>query len=53
MTFPHPERVGETLFCPWHGKVQTPQIRIHFSGTTIRHDQPLYVVYIGPKIAKR
>ena len=31
MTFPdmnNPD--GEKLFCPWHGKIKTPQIRIHF-----------------------
>jgi hypothetical protein len=26
--FPHPQGDGQ-LFCPWHGKVKTPQIRIH------------------------
>jgi hypothetical protein len=52
LTFAHPERVGETLFCPWHGKVKTPQMRIHFSDP-IAADAPLYVVYVGPKITKR
>lgn len=40
------------LFCPWHGKVQTPQLRTHFT-YPVRHDAPLYVVYVGPKITKR
>jgi hypothetical protein len=52
LTFPHPERPGETLFCTWHGKVKTPQMRVHFS-YPIKRDEPLYVVYIGPKITKR
>jgi hypothetical protein len=52
LTFPHPQRPGETLFCPWHGKVKTPQIRIHFSWH-VRADEPLYVVYVGPKRTKR
>jgi hypothetical protein len=52
LTFPHPERPGETLFCPWHGKVKTPQMRVHFS-YPIKFDEPLYIVYIGPKITKR
>lgn len=52
MTFKHPAAAGETLFCPWHGKVQTPQLRIHFSWP-VRADKPLFVVYIGPKITKR
>lgn len=52
MTFKHPEIEGVTLFCTMHGKVKTPQIRIHFSWP-MRADIPLYVVYVGPKITKR
>ena len=52
MTFKHPEDSGQTLFCPWHGKVQTPQLRVHFSWP-VRADEPLYVVYVGPKITKQ
>lgn len=52
MTFPHPRKPDETLFCPWHGKVNTPKLRIHFSHP-ITAREPLYVVYIGPKITKR
>ena len=50
LTFPHPERAQENLFCTWHGKVKTPQYRVHFSwsfGT-----DPVYVTYVGPKITK-
>lgn len=49
MTFNHPTHKDKTLFCPWHGKVQTPPLRIHFSWP-IRADKPLWIVYIGPKI---
>ncbi len=52
LSFPHPEIEGEEIFCPWHGKVQTPPYRIHFS-YPIRATEPLYVVYVGPKITKR
>ena len=53
LTFPHPGRPGEYLFCTWHGKVRwTPPIRIHFSWP-IAHDTPLYVVHVGPKITMR
>lgn len=52
LTFPHPERNGETLFCTWHGKVKSPQLRIHFSWP-IRAYEPLYVVYVGRKITRR
>ena len=35
-----------------HGKVKTPQIRIHFSWP-ITASTPLYVVYVGYKITKK
>ena len=49
LTFPHPEQPGETLFCPWHGKVSTQLFRIHFTWP-LESTSPLYVVYIGRKI---
>lgn len=52
LTFSHPENKGKALSCTWHGKVKSPQLRIHFS-MPIRADKPLYIVYIGPKITKR
>lgn len=51
MTFKHPVRSGESLFCPWHGSTQTPQLRIHFSWP-VKADEPIYIVYAGPKITK-
>lgn len=52
LTFTHPDKESEKLFCPWHGKVQTPQLRVHFTWP-IRMDEPLYIVYIGPKLTKK
>jgi hypothetical protein len=52
LTFPNPEKSGQHLFCSWHGKVKTPQLRIHFSWP-IAANTPLYIVYVGPKITKR
>lgn len=52
LTFPHPDRPHETLFCAWHGKVPQLTLRLHFSWP-IRADEPVYVVYAGPKITKR
>ena len=52
LTFRHPVKDGQTLFCTWHGKVKSPQLRIHFSWP-IRANDPLYVVYVGRKITKR
>ncbi len=48
----HPARPDEWLFCTWHGKVKTPQYRIHFTWPVL-NDGKLYVVYVGPKITKR
>lgn len=52
LTFPHPDVRGESLFCGWHGKIKSPQFRIHFSWP-VTAALPVYVVYIGPKITKR
>ena len=52
LTFRHPARVGESLFCTWHGKVRTQQLRLHFSWP-IRAGEPVYIVYVGPKITRR
>lgn len=52
LTFSHPPEIAEPLFCPWHGKVKTLQIRIHFSWP-IQACKPLYIAYVGPKITKR
>lgn len=52
LTFPHPARRGELVLCPWHGKVKTPQFRVHFTWP-VSGTEPLYVVYVGPKITKR
>lgn len=50
--FPHPDRPDEKIFCPWHGKERFLQLRLHFSWP-IQHSQPVYVVYLGPKITKK
>ncbi len=52
LTFRHPAKKSELLFCPWHGKVKTPQLRIHFTWP-VSATETLYVVYVGPKITKR
>ncbi len=52
LTFPHPDKPGEFLFCTWHGKVRPMTLRLHFSWP-IRADEPVHVVYAGPKLTKR
>ncbi len=52
LTFSHPDRPGESLFCTWHGKVRHMTLRLHFSWP-VRASEPVYVVYAGPKLTKR
>lgn len=52
LTFHDPDNKGKYLFCTWHGKVKTPQIRIHIS-SPFDADKPFYIAYIGPKITKQ
>ena len=52
LTFPHPADAGRTLFCPWHGKVRRMDLRLHYSWSG-RAGEPVYVVYVGPKITRR
>ncbi len=49
LTFVKPGTDAEELFCPMHGKVQTPQFRIHFSWPMQAYDL-FYVMYVGPKL---
>lgn len=52
LTFKHPIEPGKSLFCPWHGKVQTPPLRVHFSWP-VRANEPILIVYVGPKLTIR
>lgn len=51
LTFPSPDASGGTLFCTWHGKVNTPPYRIHFSWP-VPLGGKLHVMYIGLKITR-
>ena len=53
LTFPNPSNPNEYLFCPMRGKVNTNvPIRVHYHWP-IRADAPVYVVYVGRKIATK
>ena len=54
LAFDHPGGTGETLFCPWHGKVNYPgfPLRLHHSWP-VKAGEPVYIVYVGPKITRR
>jgi hypothetical protein len=51
LTFRGPTAGSLPLFCPWHGKVKSPQLRIHFSWP-IPAGATLYIAYVGPKITR-
>lgn len=53
MTFLDPNDDSISLFCHWHGKIQTPQIRIHFEWPRPKNQREIKIVYIGPKITKK
>ncbi len=53
LTFPDPAAPGDQLFCSWHGKIKTPQFRIHFEWPPPKGQRKIKVVYIGPKITKK
>ena len=52
MMFVHPQRPETELFCTWHGKIRHMTLRLHYSWSGKAND-PVFVVYAGPKITKR
>ncbi|MDM8561093.1 hypothetical protein [Candidatus Parabeggiatoa sp. HSG14] len=51
LTFKKPG--GEEISCPFHGKIKFGrEFRIHFNWPKEEPTEPLYIVYIGPKITK-
>lgn len=51
MSFPDPDNEGEHIFCSWHGKIKSPQYRIHFEWPLPGRSK-FRIFYIGPKITK-
>lgn len=52
LTFRHPIS-NRNVLCSWHGKIKTPQFRIHFEWPLPEGEDKLFVAYIGTKITKR
>lgn len=52
LSFPDPDKPGTKVFCPWHGKIKSPQYRIHFEWP-VESRSKIRIFYIGPKITKR
>ena len=53
MTFPDPADADRKIQCFWHGKVKTPQFRVHFEWPLPAGTKNIKVAYIGPKISKK
>lgn len=54
MTFPHPDIPGKSLFCPWHGKERHKNLRLRLHHSwPVEAGEPVYVVYVGPKLTIR
>ena len=51
LTFSNPEAPADSLFCPMHGKVSHPVLRLHFSWPVVA-GKAIHVVYAGPKITR-
>lgn len=51
-TFADPADQTALIFCPFHGKIKTPQYRIHFPWPLAREESRLRIAYIGPKLTK-
>lgn len=52
MTFDDPNNPGHKRMFSWHGKIKTPQYRVHFSWPLVERQEFIDIVYIGPKITK-
>jgi len=52
MTFSDPDDPSKEIVCTWHGKIKTPQIRIHFLWPRPTGQNKIKIAYIGPKITK-
>ena len=56
LTFKHHLDDAKAIFCPWHGKVNSPNnfppVRIHFTWP-ITPNERLYVAYVGRKLTTR
>lgn len=52
LTFADPKRPGESVFCPFHGKVKTPQYRLHIEWPITKSMPQARVFYFGPKITR-
>ncbi len=43
---------GSKLYCSWHGKIKTPQFRVHFQWPVPDGQRTIKVLYFGEKLTK-
>lgn len=43
---------GDDIYCSWHGKVRTPQFRLHFQWPVPAGQRYIKVLYFGEKLTK-
>jgi hypothetical protein len=44
---------GKDVFAPWHGKINSPKIRIHFEWPRPTSQKIIKILFIGPKLTKK
>lgn len=44
---------GDDIFAPWHGKINTPKIRIHYEWPRPAKQKNIKILFIGPKVTKK
>lgn len=52
LTFNDSDGSSNKIFAPFHGKIKTPQFRVHFPWPIKAEDIYIKILYIGPKITK-
>jgi len=52
LTFKDPFDPTKNIFASFHGKIKTPQYRVHFPWPITAEDTQIKILYIGPKITK-
>lgn len=52
LTFSDPLNSGNKIMCSWHGKIKTPQYRVHFEWPRPQGQRQIKVLYIGPKLTR-
>ncbi|MER8988675.1 hypothetical protein [Mesorhizobium sp. M0843] len=44
---------GKKIYCSWHGKIKTPQFRLHFQWPVPAGQKYIKVLYLGEKLTKK